>query len=267
MANLSANTILDACYALRALGDTAPIAGGTLTINGNSLGSYDYYKVTGNQTVSAFASATYFTATADSVSAFVIIDGDLTINAGQVFQPANRKLFTVIFVTGNLIVNGQISMSQRGANHSTTGSNIAAADILIANGQFAAGITNPKVPATGTLGVPASRVQSRAIKALMQPATDLRRVVARVAIEIVPAPKPELQERPLAAVQVLAATIVYRRYLAQVVLMVVLAVLQAGLALADKAQQAELEILVELARDRAAVRAAQAREAHCSSYA
>lgn len=151
MANLSAADIQSACQTLAALADTTPIAGGTLTINGNSLGSYDYVKKTGNQTVSSFLNSDWFTATADSVSAFVIVNGDLTINAGQVFQPANRKLFTAVYVTGNLIVNGQIAMDARGANHSSSGSNIAAADILIASTTIG-GVTNPKVPAAGSSG-------------------------------------------------------------------------------------------------------------------
>src|SRR6202048_4608264 len=149
MANLSTSTVLDACRQLAALADTSPIAGGTLTINSNALGNYGYSKFTGNQTVSAFSSSTFFTSAADSESAFVIVNGNLTINAGQIFQPANRKLFTVIYVTGNLAVNGQIAMDQRGANHSATGSNLTAADILIASGTFS-GVSNPKVPAAGS---------------------------------------------------------------------------------------------------------------------
>ncbi len=152
MANLSSNTVLDACQALAGLADTAPVAGGTLTINGHALGNYGFSKFTGSQVVSAFSSASFFTATADSESAFVIVNGDLTINSGQVFQPASRKLFTVVYVTGNLIVNGQIAMTARGANHGVSGSNIAASDILIASGTFS-GVANPKVPAAGGVGV------------------------------------------------------------------------------------------------------------------
>jgi hypothetical protein len=153
MANLSATSVRAACEQLAALADTTPIAGGTLTINGKALGNYDYVKKTGNQTVSAFLNSDWFTATADSVSAFVIVVGDLTINAGQVFTPTNRKLFTTIYVTGNLIVNGQISMTKRGANHSTSGSNITPQDIVIANGIYSA-ITDPIVPAAGGNGAP-----------------------------------------------------------------------------------------------------------------
>lgn len=130
---------------------TPPSAGGTLSIDGQSLGSYDFTIKRGNQVVSAFLNADWFTATADSRSAFVIVDGDLTINAGQTLIPSNRKLFTIVYVRGNLTVNGAISMSARGANHSATGSNIAAAAIKIASGNYS-GVLNPSVPAAGSLG-------------------------------------------------------------------------------------------------------------------
>lgn len=131
--------------------------GGTLTVNGVPLGIYDYIIKDGNQTVSAFLSSDWFSATADSVSAVVVVKGDLTINAGQIFQPSARKLFTLIYVTGTLTVAGQISMSARGANHSAaTGSNIAAGDILIINGTHG-GVTNPKVPSAGGAGVAAGQ--------------------------------------------------------------------------------------------------------------
>ena len=151
MANITASTVLDACQQLALLADTTPIAGGTLTVNGVSLGSYDYVKKTGNQTVSSFLNSDWFTTTADSVSAFVIVIGDLTINSGQVFTPSNRKLFTTIYVTGNLIVNGQIAMDLRGANHGSSGSNIAAGDIKIINGTLS-GVLNPTIPAVGAAG-------------------------------------------------------------------------------------------------------------------
>lgn len=130
------------------LSDGTPAAGGTLTINSQSLGSYDYVIKAGNQTISSFTNSDWFTATGDSRSAWIAVQGNLTINSGQALQPANRKLFTVVYVTGDLIVNGSISMSQRGANHSATGSNISAAAIRIATGTFS-GVSNPQVPAAG----------------------------------------------------------------------------------------------------------------------
>lgn len=126
----------------------------TLTINSQSLGTYDYLVVEGNTTISAFTAADWFTTIEDSRAAFIVVKGNLTINAGQVLTPAVRKLFTVLYVTGNLIVNGGISMSQRGANHSGTGNSggaVTAAAIRIATGTFSS-VVNPQVPAAGGAG-------------------------------------------------------------------------------------------------------------------
>lgn len=150
----------DDAYALAqqlATGDAtdSPTAGpASLTINGESLGAYDYHIVDGPLTVSAFSSDDYFTTTEDSRAAFVVVKGDLTINSGQVFRPSKRKLFTVVYVTGDCAIAGEISMSQRGANHSVaTGSAITAAAIRIATGTFG-GVANPQVPAAGGAGGP-----------------------------------------------------------------------------------------------------------------
>jgi hypothetical protein len=132
-------------------GMAAPVAGGTLTINGVSLGSYDYVVKNGPITLASFTNSDWFTATADSRSAFIVVKGDLTINGGVTFQPSNRKLFTVIYVTGALVINGSISMTARGANHSASGSNLTAGAILIAAGTHG-GETNPTIAATGTSG-------------------------------------------------------------------------------------------------------------------
>jgi Fibronectin type III domain len=132
-------------------GVSTPTAGGTLAINGVSLGSFDYVRKSGNQTVSSFVNSDWFTTTEDSRSALIYVNGNLTINSGQVFKPANRKLFTCIFVNGNLTVNGEISMTGRGANHSSSGSNIAAGNILIKSGTYS-GISNPQIPAAGGSG-------------------------------------------------------------------------------------------------------------------
>lgn len=132
-------------------GATSPTAGGTLTINGNALGSYDYVYKFGNQNVTTFNATDWFTTAADSRSAIIVVIGNLTIDAAVVFRPSVRKLFTMLYVTGNLTIAGSISMSQRGANHSATGSNIAAADIRIATGTFS-GVSNPQIPATGASG-------------------------------------------------------------------------------------------------------------------
>jgi hypothetical protein len=126
----------------------APTSGGTLTVNGVSLGSYDYTLKLGSQTVSSFTSSDWFTATEDSRSAFIAVDGNLTINSGQTFTPSTRKLFTCIAVNGNLTVNGAISMTGKGANHSSSGSNTSAGNIQIITGTYSS-ITNPSIPSAG----------------------------------------------------------------------------------------------------------------------
>jgi len=153
--NQSFGSVLEFCQELAKYAPTiGPQAGGTLTLNGAAVGSYDYVIKEGPITVSSFVEAEWFTSTADSRSAFVVVKGDLTISAGQTLRPANRKLFVAIYVTGNLSVAGSISMSQRGANHSAAGSNIAAAAIRIATGTFSA-VLNPQIPALGGAGAPA----------------------------------------------------------------------------------------------------------------
>lgn len=123
--------------------------GGTMTLNSVSLGSYDYTYVGGNQTVSSFSNSDYFTTTADSKSALVYIDGDFTIDSGQVFVPSNRKLFTAIYVNGNLTVNGKIVMDSRGANHSPAGSPRSSANIKLINPGTYSGVPDPQIPSSG----------------------------------------------------------------------------------------------------------------------
>lgn len=140
------------CSALSsATGPSTPTAGGTLTINSQSLGSYDYAIKSGNQTVSSFTNSDWFTTTADSRSAIIAVNGNLTINSGQTFIPSNRKLFTLVCVTGDLAIAGSMSMSARGANHSAGGGNVSAAAIRIATGTFSA-VSNPEVPSAGAGG-------------------------------------------------------------------------------------------------------------------
>ena len=136
-------------------------SGGTMTLNSVSLGSYDYTYVGGNETVSSFSNSNYFTSTADSRSALVYIDGDFTIDSGQTFIPSNRKLFTAIYVNGNLAVNGTISMSARGANHSPAGSPLSAGNIkLIADGTYSS-VPNPQIPSGGgSAGAASAEAQS-----------------------------------------------------------------------------------------------------------
>lgn len=129
-------------------------AGGTLTLNGVSLGSYDYSIKTAAQTVSSFTSSDWFTTTQDTRSAWVAVNGNLTINGGITFAPSVRKLFTVIYVNGNLTINGTVHMNALGANHSGTGSSggaTTAGAIRIVNGTYSS-VTNPQIPASGGAG-------------------------------------------------------------------------------------------------------------------
>jgi len=146
--NQTADTIVAFAENLVARPAAAVAAGGTLTIDGVALGSYDYTIKVGNQTVSSFVSGDWFTATKDTRSAFIVVNGDLTINSGQTFIPPDRKLFTCIYVKGNLVVNGSISMSQRGANHSGTGDSGG----YTAPGNIKILADGTQIPATGGAG-------------------------------------------------------------------------------------------------------------------
>jgi hypothetical protein len=152
--NLSSSSILTAARTMvNGQKTSTPLTGGTLTVNGESMGSYDY-KVADTTTISSFSVSTWFTSTEDTRSAWILVNGNLTINSGQTFIPSVRKLFTVIYVRGNLVVNGIIAMTGRGANHSGTGSSggyTAPVDIRIGTGTFGA-VTNPQIPATGGAG-------------------------------------------------------------------------------------------------------------------
>lgn len=94
-----------------------PQTGGTLTLGGTSIGPYDYLIANGD-TISSFSNSTWFTGTDDRI-ALIVIKGNVTLDSGVVFQPAQRKLLTAIYVAGNAVINGTISMTRRGGK--TTG--------------------------------------------------------------------------------------------------------------------------------------------------
>lgn len=150
--NISGPSINSIAAGMAAASQTSsPTSGGTLTVNSVSLGSYDYLIKKGNQTISSFTATDWFTTTQDTRSAWVIVDGDLTIDNGITFTPSVRKLFTVIYVNGNLTVNGSISMTARGANHSGSGNSGGAttkANIRIAEGTYST-VVDPYIPANG----------------------------------------------------------------------------------------------------------------------
>jgi hypothetical protein len=137
--------------------EASPTLGGSLTIDSVNIGNYDYTIKKGNQTVSSFTEANWFTVSQDR-SAIIAVDGNLTINAGITFTPTYRKLFTFIYVKGNLTINGTVTMTKRGANHSgtgTSGGTTPAAAIRIASGTFSS-VVNPQIPSAGGSGAPAS---------------------------------------------------------------------------------------------------------------
>jgi hypothetical protein len=128
--------------------------GGSLTIGGNSINQYDYVAVNGNTTVSSFSAGDWFTNTEDTKAAVIYVNGNLTINSGQVFTPSVRKLGTYMFINGDLTVDGEISMTGRGANHSGTGNSggsVTAVDIALIAGTHGA-YSNPTIPAAGSNG-------------------------------------------------------------------------------------------------------------------
>lgn len=96
---------------------------GTLTINNQNLGGIEF-KVLGDQFITSDNSGAFFTNSKDTASSWTFIKGNLTIDSGVVLTPPVRKLFTVLYVKGDLTFNNtsaSISMSQRGANHNGTG--------------------------------------------------------------------------------------------------------------------------------------------------
>lgn len=134
--------------------DLEPTDGGALTLNGQSMGSYEVTARKADTTISSFTASDWFTSTKDTTSSWIIVNGNLTINSGQTLIPPVRKLFTVVYVTGNLTVNGSISMTARGANHSGTGDSggaTTAVAIRIGTGTFST-VVNPQIPATGGAG-------------------------------------------------------------------------------------------------------------------
>ena len=105
-----------------------PIEGSNFTLAGNPCGQWGFSRLGGDVIAN---SALMFTSDQDQEAAFVVVDGNLTVPTGVTLTPPVRKLFTCIYVTGDLIVNGTISMTARGANHGSTGSNIAAFELPI----------------------------------------------------------------------------------------------------------------------------------------
>lgn len=152
--NRSVATLKDMMELMILKPSSSPTFGGSLTVNSLALGNYDYTIFESAQTVSSFNSNTWFTTTKDTVSSLIAVNGGLTINSGQTIIPPDRKLFTCIYVRGNLVLNGSISMTARGATHSGLGSSgglTTARDILMLTGSYS-GVNNPTIPAAGGNG-------------------------------------------------------------------------------------------------------------------
>lgn len=127
-----------------------------LFVNSENVGKYGVSVIAPDTTIGiGYDPASYFTSVEDTESAWIICKGNLTINAAT-FTPPVRKLFTVLYVDGNLTFsnNGIFTMTNRGANHSGTGNSggyTAPVDIRIANGTFSS-VLNPQIPAIGGAG-------------------------------------------------------------------------------------------------------------------
>jgi hypothetical protein len=131
--------------------NTSIINAGSLTIDGQSLGNYEYIVKKTDTDINSFTSSDWFSATENSVSSFLIFNKNLSIPSGVTFTPSGKKLFTVIYVKGDLYLNGTISMTGKGANHSPAGSPLSASAISIFYG-IKSSIVNGNVPATGGSG-------------------------------------------------------------------------------------------------------------------
>ena len=143
--------------------DVAPTNGGALTLNSQAAGNYEVTARKASTTVSSFVASDWFSSTKDTVSSWVVVNGNLTLSSGILFTPAVRKLFMVLYVTGNLTFRGaEISMTARGANHSGTGDSggaTTAVPLRIATGTYTSVVdyspgttTNPTIPAVGGAG-------------------------------------------------------------------------------------------------------------------
>jgi hypothetical protein len=143
--------------------DILPTNGGGLTLNSQSAGIYEVTARKASTTVSSFVAADWFSSTKDTVSSWVVVNGNLTLSSGVLFRPPVRKLFMVLYVTGNLTFQGaEISMTERGANHSGTGDSggaTTAVPLRIATGTYTSIVdyspgttTNPTIPAAGAAG-------------------------------------------------------------------------------------------------------------------
>ena len=140
--------------------------GGTFTLNGNACGRYEYNVLPDGTTLTQAMVATLFSSTLD-ISTWIICKGDLTIGANTTLIPnvnptytapatdtssdtdAKRRLFMVVYATGNLTLTDStsiISMSACGGNTSATGANIGTFNVPIASNIYY--FTSPNISPT-----------------------------------------------------------------------------------------------------------------------
>ena len=124
------------------------IKSGRMYLNTKFAGMYDFAYYDGNidlnnefMSGSRFDSM-FFTGNQDTHWALIYINGNLELDFPNIIRPPTRKLGMCIYTTGNMILNGFVSMTNRGANHSGLG--------------ISHGYTAPvALPLNGTLTIPA----------------------------------------------------------------------------------------------------------------
>lgn len=126
---------------------SAVVCTGSLYLNGNFAGQYDYAYIHGNITTDAVdemnAFDHWFTGNQDTHWALVCVNGTFTQGRRSIIKPPVRKLGFVLNVDGAYTLNGITSMTNRGANHSGTGDSH--------------GYTAPvAIPVNGSITIPAT---------------------------------------------------------------------------------------------------------------
>jgi hypothetical protein len=120
-------------------------------LDGKVLPPFHYCIVDGPATIgSGWDWTDYFTDDEDTHFAVTIFRGKLTVESGEVFTPPVRKLGWFAYAL-EAEIDGEVSMSQRGANHSASGSDLVAVDLRIFTGTLGA-VVNPQIPAAGGAG-------------------------------------------------------------------------------------------------------------------
>jgi hypothetical protein len=183
--NAGAATLFDFARLIATCGPTTTIAnpgrnyngnrlstGGTFTLNGNACGNYEYNVLPGGTTLTQAMVATLFSSTLD-ISTWIICKGDLIIGANTTLIPnvnptytapatdtssdtdAKRRLFMVVYATGNLTLTDAtsiISMTACGGNTSATGANIGTFNIPIATNIYYSALVSPIIQSVGGAG-------------------------------------------------------------------------------------------------------------------